>query len=148
MTTDTELRERREAIVLEHMASEDKQDYEATLATFSHPRYEIVATGEIFDGEEQVRQYYETTYTAFPDQLNELVILYHAEDAVIVELNVKGTHKGELRGIKPSGKTFTCRTAAFFIFEDDKLLCERVYFDLLTMLVQLGLITAAPQGGG
>jgi hypothetical protein len=26
---------------------------------------------------------------------------------------------------------------AFFIFEDDRLVCERVYFDTLTMLRQL-----------
>ena len=41
------LRQRREAIVLEHMDSENRQDFDATIGTFSHPRYELVATGDV-----------------------------------------------------------------------------------------------------
>ncbi|HYN52790.1 MAG TPA: hypothetical protein VES62_17865, partial [Thermoleophilaceae bacterium] len=45
-----ELRERREALVREHMESENQHDFETTLGTFGHPRYEIVPTGDVFDG--------------------------------------------------------------------------------------------------
>jgi steroid delta-isomerase-like uncharacterized protein len=141
--TITDLRERREALVVEHMESENVHEFDVTMATFSHPRYEIVPTGEVYDGEAEVRRYFAETRAAFPDQRNELVRLHHADDAVIVEFDLKGTHLGELRGIPPTGKEFTCRTIALFIFDGDRLVCERVYFDTLTIISQLG-IAASP----
>ena len=146
---DLDLSERREAVVREHMESENQHDFETTLGTFEHPRYEIVPTGDVFDGEEAVRGYFEDTRTAFPDQRNELIALHHADDGVIVEFDLKGTHRGPLRGIPPTGKEFTCRCAAFFMFDGDRLVCERAYFDAATIMAQLGLIQPAPslQGG-
>ena len=138
------LRERRETLVREHMESENHHDFETTLGTFEHPRYEIVPTGDVFDGAEAVQQYFDDTRTAFPDQRNELIALHHADDGVIVEFELKGTHEGPLRGIPATGKEFTCRTAAFFLFEEEKLVCERVYFDAATIMAQLGLIQPAP----
>ena len=138
------LRERREALVREHMESENRHDYEATLDTFGHPRYEIVPTGEVFDGEEAVRRYFEDSRTAFPDQRNELIALHHTAAGVVVEFDLKGTHQGPLRGIPATGKEFTCRSVAFFLFEEDRLVCERVYFDAATILGQLGLIQPGP----
>jgi steroid delta-isomerase-like uncharacterized protein len=135
-----ELREQRERIVREHMDSENTHDFDITLATFAdHPRYEIVPTGEVYDGAEEVDRYYQETRAAFPDQRNELISLHHADDAVIVEFWLRGTHRGEFRGIPPTGKSFEARMAAFFVFEGERLVNERVYFDALTLLSQLGL---------
>ena len=139
-----DLSERREALVREHMESENQHDFETTLGTFEHPRYEIVPTGDVFDGVQQVGDYYRESRTAFPDQRNEIIALHHADDGVIVEFELRGTHRGPLRGIPPTGKEFTCRSAAFFLFEGDQLVCERVYFDAATIMAQLGLIQPAP----
>ena len=146
MTADNEVRARREALVIEHMESENTHDFDVTMGTFHHPRYEIIPTGEVFDGAEQVNGYFEASREAFPDQRNELIALHHADDAVIVEFDLKGTHEGALRGIPPTGRDFTCRTTAFFIFEagTDQLVCERVYFDALTIMSQLGLLEPGP----
>src|SRR5438309_133531 len=51
-------RERREAIVREHMESENRHDFDTTIATFAHPRYEIIPTGDVYDGEDAVRRYF------------------------------------------------------------------------------------------
>ena len=134
-----DLRERREAIVREHMESENRFDFDTTIDTFDHPRYELVATGDVFDGEDEVRAYFAESRTAFPDQGNELVALHHADDAVIVEFDVVGTHLGRLRALPPTGRTWRCRMTAFFLFEGDRLVCERVYFDQLSIMRQLGL---------
>lgn len=147
MTVSDAVRERREQIVREHMESENIHDFDTTLATFDHPRYEIIPTGDVFDGPEAVSRYFEDSRTAFPDQRNELIALHHTDAGVIVEFDLKGTHEGPLRGIPPTGKQFTCRTAAFFLFEEDRLVCERVYFDAATILSQLGLIEPAPSLG-
>ena len=115
----SDLRERREAIVREHMESENRHEFDVTLDTFEHPRYEIIPTGAVHDGPEEVMAYFTATRTAFPDQRNELIALHHADDAVIGEFDLMGTHEGELRGIPPTGKAFTCRTLAIFEFEPD-----------------------------
>jgi steroid delta-isomerase-like uncharacterized protein len=137
MTESADLRARREAVVREHMEAENVHEFDRVIDTFSHPRYELIATDRIHDGEDAVREYFRETRTAFPDQRNELISLRHAEDAVIVEFWLLGTHLGPLLGIEPTGRTFRCRMAAFFLFEDDRIVCERVYFDSATILRQL-----------
>lgn len=132
-----ELRRQREAIVRRHMESENVHDFDTTLATFTHPRYEIIATDQIHDGPEEVQRYFRDSRTAFPDQRNELIALHHADDAVISEFWLLGTHRGPLMGIPPTGKAFRCRMTAFFVFEGANLVCERVYFDSATILRQL-----------
>ncbi|MEA2426660.1 MAG: hypothetical protein QOF37_288 [Thermoleophilaceae bacterium] len=136
---DAELRSKREATVREHMESENHYDFDTTIGTFSHPRYEIIATGDVYDGEEEVRAYFAETRRAFPDQRNELIALHHGDDAVVAEVWVRGTHSGPLRGLPATGREFECRGAAIFVFDGDKLVCERAYFDSATILRQLGV---------
>ena len=133
------LRERRIALVREHMQSENDHEFEVTLGTFDHPRYELVATGEVYDGPEQVAEYYRASRAAFPDQRNENVLLHYAGDAVIAEFDLLGTHEGELRGMPPTGRTFRCRMCALFLFEPggERIVGERVYFDQATIAQQL-----------
>lgn len=134
---DAALRARREEIVRRHMESENTHELEVTLGTFSHPRYELVPTGQVYDGEAQVREYFRETRTAFPDQRNELIGLRHADDAVIAEFWLLGTHLGPLQGVPPTGRAFRVRMTAFFIFDGEGIVCERVYFDSRTLLRQL-----------
>ena len=136
---DAQLRERRLELVREHMQSENELRFDDTLQTFEHPRYELVATGEVYDGPQEVARYYESARAAFPDQRNENVILHYAQDAVIAEFDLLGTHLGELRGIAPTGRSFRARMCAFFLFEPggERIVCERVYFDQATIARQL-----------
>ena len=142
-TAPSDLRARRDAVVREHMASENRQEFEVTLATFAHPRYELIATGQVYDGEEAVRAYYGTSRAAFPDQRNEVHAIRHADDAVVVEFDLLGTHRGPFLGVPPTGRSFTCRMVAIFLFEGDRIVCERVYFDAATILRQLGIAPLA-----
>lgn len=135
-----DMRAARDAVIREHMESENRLDFDTTIATFDHPRYELVGTGQVFDGEEQVRQYYAASRSAFPDQRNEIHSLRHADDAVVVEFDLLGTHLGNFAGFDPTGRTFRCRMAAIFEFDDDRIVCERIYFDSGTILRQLGLV--------
>jgi steroid delta-isomerase-like uncharacterized protein len=137
--TDPQLQARREAVVREHMESENVHDFDTTIGTFSHPRYEIIPTGDVYDGETAVRAYFTETRRAFPDQRNELISLRHADDAVIVEFDLLGTHLGPLRSLPPTGRSFRARMTAFFIFGGERIVCERVYFDQLGLMRQLGV---------
>jgi len=146
--TGSGLRARREAVVREHMESENRHDFDATIGTFAHPRYEIVATGEVFDGEQEVRRYFAETRAAFPDQRNELIALHPHRRRRGRRVHLLGTHLGSLRGLAPTGRSFRCRMSAFFIFEGERLACERVYFDQSTILRQLGLAHAPASMAG
>lgn len=133
------MRDKREKLVIEHMASENRHEFDVTMDTFDHPRYELIATGDVFDGEIEVDRYFEETRTAFPDQRNELIALHHSDDAVIVEAMLYGTHRGSFRGLPATGRKFEMQFCAMFLFEEDRLMCERVYFDAGTILRQLGI---------
>src|SRR5919108_6090923 len=139
MPMSEEMRRTREELIREHMESENRHEFETTMKTFDHPRYELIGTGDTYDGPEEVARYFEETRTAFPDQRNELIALHHADDAVIVEANLYGTHEGPFRGLPPTGRRFEMRFCAVFVFDEDRLLCERVYFDSGTVLRQLGI---------
>jgi steroid delta-isomerase-like uncharacterized protein len=140
VTSADDLRSRREAVVRRHMEAENEHDFDAVIATFAHPRYELIATGQVFDGEAEVREYFRVSRTSFPDQRNELVSLRSTDDAVVVELDLLGTHLGSLAGIEPTGREFRSRMCALFIFEEggDGIICERVYFNPGDILQQLG----------
>jgi steroid delta-isomerase-like uncharacterized protein len=137
----TDLGERRLEVVRHHMESENRLAFDETLATFTHPRYELVATGTVYDGPDEVMGYYKASRTAFPDQRNEIHSLRHAGDAVITEFDLLGTHEGEFLGFPGTGREFRCRMAAFFVFEpgSDRIAIERIYFDATTILGQLGI---------
>jgi steroid delta-isomerase-like uncharacterized protein len=138
-TTDVQaLRERREAIVREHVDAENRHDVEATIATFDRPRYEV--NGELSDGETAVRELLQGLMDGFPDFQVETRKIHHADDAVIGEARITGTHSGSFAGIPPTEKPIDVRMAAIFEFEDDRLLCEKVYYDIATILRQIGIL--------
>ncbi|MGD0881048.1 MAG: ester cyclase [Acidimicrobiales bacterium] len=138
-TTDDALRERRLELVRQHMQSENDLDFDTTMSTFDHPRYELVATDQIYDGPDEVAGYYRSSRATFPDQRNENVVLTYAEDAVIAEFDLLGTQRGELNGVPPTGNSFRCRMCAIFLFEPggERIVGERVYFDQGTIARQL-----------
>lgn len=128
----------REALVLAHFRDEVRQDWDQVLSTFPHPYYEMIATLTVHDGDRAVRDYYRDTRVAFPDQHHEIIALRHSADAVIVEFWLMGTHKGPLGAIPATGGRHRTRMTAYFIFDEhERLVCERIYFDALTMLKQL-----------
>jgi steroid delta-isomerase-like uncharacterized protein len=138
VTSEQNLRERREAIVNEHIAAENRHDIEATVATFHHPRYEV--NGEESDGEAAVRDLLQELMAGFPDFQVEVGKTYHADDAVIGEGRITGTHGGEFAGVPATGRRVDYPAVAIFEFDEDRLLCEKVYFDGATILTQIGVL--------
>ena len=134
---DEGVRLKREALVREHMEAENRHDFEAVMATFARPRYELVGTHRVYDGDAEVRQYFKESRAIFPDQRNELIAMHHADGAVVVEFWLMGTHLGPIGGFEPTGKAFRCRMCALFLFDADKLVGERIYFDAGTIARQL-----------
>ncbi|WP_433269338.1 nuclear transport factor 2 family protein [Actinosynnema sp. CS-041913] len=120
MTASKSLRALREAIVLEHLESENEHEFAAAVGAFDHPRCEVVATGEVFDGPAEFAGYYARSHAACPDQRSHLIELHHADDAVIVELTLDGTR---------AGRRFQVGMTAFFLFDGARLVGKRLYGD-------------------
>jgi steroid delta-isomerase-like uncharacterized protein len=133
------LRRAREGILAAHAAAETAHDLDAVIATFHHPRYEIVPTGEVFDGEEAVRRYHGANFSGIPDLTVEPIAQHHGDEAVAEEAWVSGTHLGTYHGLPPTGRFVRLRVCGIYVFEEDRLVCERVYYDLLTVLRGLGI---------
>jgi hypothetical protein len=114
-------RARREALVIEHMQSENVQEWERTMATFSHARYEL-PDGRVIDGHDEVMRYWIEGRTLVPDQRNELIRLEHIDDAhVLIEFWLRGTPT-------TTGEPFEVRLWALYDFDDNDLMTnERVY---------------------
>ncbi|OBI72319.1 hypothetical protein A9X01_08470 [Mycobacterium asiaticum] len=108
-------------MVIEHMQSENVQQWDRTMATFSHPRYEL-PDGTVFDGPDEVMQFWLDGRTTVPDQTNELIELTHLDDGdVLIEFWLRGTPVA-------TSESFEVRLWAIFGFDDEDLITgERVY---------------------
>jgi len=135
----TKIREQREATVREHMEAENAHDFDRCIAAFAHPRYEIIATGEVWDGHSGVNALLQENKKGFPDFQFHPESFHHAPDAVIVEGRFTGTHRGNWRGLPPTGRKVDFRLIIVFAFDGDRMICERTYFDIGTPLTQLGV---------
>jgi endoglycosylceramidase len=145
VSTD-DLRERRLAVVREPHGDENRHDFDATMADLRpsalRDRADRVTSST---GRRRSPSTTGLSREAFPDQRNENTTLHAADDAVIAEFDLLGTHQGELRGIRTDrGAASRCRMCAIFEFPpgSDRIVCERVYFDQAT------LARPAPRGGG
>jgi steroid delta-isomerase-like uncharacterized protein len=130
------LRQSRAAIVRAHIEAENRHDIEAAIATFHTPRYEVIPFGGATDGAEAVQGLLHGLLTGYPDLHIVISTIHHAERAVIVEGSLTGTQLGAWLGRPPTGHKMETPFAAFFEFDEDRLLCERIYFDTATMMRQ------------
>lgn len=132
-----DLRKAREEVVLRHIRVENAGDADALVATFHRPRYDLVSSGAVREGADQVRQHVYDLKAALPGCFVEGVTFHYADDAVIVETRTHGPHTGNWGGVSPNGKAIDIRGIAVFVFEGKKLVEERVYYDRQTIRDQI-----------
>ncbi len=130
------------------MEAENAHDFDRCIAAFAHPRYEIIATGEVWDGHSGVNTLLQENKKGFPDFGFHPESFHHSAEAVIVEGRFTGTHKGNWRGLPPTGRKVDFRLIIVFQFEGERMVCERTYFDIGTPLRQLGVARDPNSKGG
>ena len=146
--SDHDRDQRRLAVLDEHFQSEVDHDWDTCLATFAgNPHYEIMATGQVHDGDDEVLAYHRNQRIAFPDQHHENVCHHVADDVVISEFDLVGTNLGPFLGGEPTGRSFRVPVVALFFFADDRIVNERVYLDTATLLRQIGRADVLVPGG-
>lgn len=106
--------------------------------------YDEVATGRRIEGAEPTIEAWKGWATAFPDSQGSLDRIHVAgNDTVVLELTWRGTHQGVLQtpagGIPATGKRIEIRAVAVVEVAGDKARTQRHFFDMATLLQQLGI---------
>jgi len=91
-------------------------------------------------GPEEFKQYVAMFRTAFPDTRMTIEEEIAEGNTVVIRYTSRGTHKGDLMGIPPTGKRTTVTGMSMMRFSNGK--SEEAWFsyDALGMMQQLGLI--------
>jgi len=131
----------RMAMVEQHVCLENAHDLEGVLGTFGDTaRYDDEAWGEHYDGRSGVRTFYEQIMRALPDLEIEIVRRHVTDDAILLEVMIRGTHLGAWRGLLPTGRRVEFPLCGVYTFDaNDRLAGERIYYDRGTVLRQLGV---------
>jgi steroid delta-isomerase-like uncharacterized protein len=91
-------------------------------------------------GRDAIRGFYGDLFTGFPDFWLDIRGRRTADDAIIVDGLLGGTHQATWLGIPPTGKKVSVPFCALFTFtEDGRIQSETAYYDRLTILEQLGV---------
>jgi len=80
--------------------------------------------------------------TAFPDLHLTVEDMIAEGDMVVSRVKVRGTHKGDLMGIAPTGKQVTLEAIDITRIAGDKFVERWGIIDMLGMMQQLGVIPA------
>jgi steroid delta-isomerase-like uncharacterized protein len=94
--------------------------------------------GNELQGRDAFRGYMRKVQAAFPDFHNAIEEISAEDDRVVARTRYRGTHRGEIFGVGPTGKTIQYAGAAFFRIEDGKIAHGWVLGDIVSLLRQLG----------
>ena len=86
--------------------------------------------------------FYSGLWAGFPDLQISVDDLVGEDEKVAWRLTVRGTHRGEFRGIPPTGTEVRFGAQYIFGFRDGKVVERWTNFDRLGVLVQLGAVPA------
>ena len=109
--------------------------------------YDEVGTNRKLTGSGQVIDAWKGWATALPDSKATFEAAHIAGNTVVLELTWRGTHRGPLQTptgqIPATGKPIEIRACQIVDVKDGKVQAVRHYFDMATMLAQLGVSSVA-----
>ncbi len=115
-----------------HSIAEDARDIDGLVATLSPDCvYEIVPTGQRWEGHEGARAFYTELFAAFPDNafaLSEIVI---GPQGAFEVATLTGTNQGPWAGVAPSGLAVSLEVLILFPWDPgtQRFTGERIWFD-------------------
>jgi steroid delta-isomerase-like uncharacterized protein len=131
----------RSALVDEHVRCENAHDLDGILRTFgSRAAYDDGPWSERCSGADEVRGYYARLLESVPDLHIDVVKKHVAQDEIILEVVIRGTHQATWRGLPATWRRVEVPLCAIYTFDErDRLVGERIYYDRATVLKQLGV---------
>ena len=134
-------RSTRVALVEQHVRFENAHDLNGVLSTFGDvAHYDDEAWGEHYEGASGVREFYSQLMQALPDLQIEIVRKHVTEEAIVLEVMIRGTQLGPWRGLPATGRRVEIPLCGVYTFDGhDRLAGERIYYDRASVLRQLGV---------
>lgn len=126
---------------LNDFAAGNWNEYRAALA--NNVVYEEIATRQRVQGPDEYLNLVKRWKTAFPDLRANVIEVNVVGDRVIAEVEWVGTHRGQLEApfgtIPATNKSGSIRAALVYKIENGKIREGHHYFDLFSLMMQLGL---------
>ena len=119
-----------------HSIAEDARDIDGLIATLAEDCvYEIVPTGQRWEGHGGARAFYAELFAAFPDNafaLSEIVI---GPQGAFEVATLTGTNTGPWAGVAPSGLAVALEVLILFPWDPatERFTGERIWFDRGTL---------------
>jgi len=128
-------------IVDEHVSLENEHNLDGIMATFGETaRYDDEPWDAHYMGREEVRAFYAELLQAMPSLHIDVERRHAGDDAVILEVVIRGQHLGTWRGLPATGRLIEFPLCGIFTFDDaNQLAGEKIYYDRATVLRQLGV---------
>jgi steroid delta-isomerase-like uncharacterized protein len=106
--------------------------------------YEELATQRKVQGPDEIVEASKGWKEAFPDAKGTITKVTEGSDTVVLEITWEGTHTGDLissmGAIPPSQKRVKIPAVQVVRFKGDKVVETRHFFDLMTLLAQIGAL--------
>jgi steroid delta-isomerase-like uncharacterized protein len=127
---------------IEAFSAGDWERFKAPLS--SDAVYEELATQRKVQGPDQIVEASKGWKEAFPDAKGTISKVTEGADTVVLEITWQGTHTGDLvssmGAIPPSQKRVKLDAIQVVRFKGDKVVETRHFFDLMTLLAQIGAL--------
>lgn len=127
-----------------HMRSYIENDWDAYKKDYD-PKAEYVemATRQAARGPDEIMKLVQRWKVGFPDLRGEIKNSALTGDKAFVEIEWAGTHTGTFEGpfgpVAATGKYGTVSAVLIFTFKGDKIMSAHHYFDVLTVMMQVGI---------
>ena len=123
------------------MSLENEHNLNGIMGTFGEEaRYDDEPWGAHYIGRQEVRAFYTQLLRAMPDLHIDIRRRHSSEDAVVLEVIIRGRHLGAWRGLPATGRQIEFPLCGVYTFDQgNRLAGEKIYYDRATVLRQLGV---------
>ncbi len=142
LSVTPELYKQIRSLWIAHSKAEEARDLDGLIATLAEDCvYEILPTGQRWEGHEGARNFYLTFLGAFPDVTFDLTDIVIGPQGVFEVATLTGTHQGEWAGIAPTHQQVQFTVLIHFPWNAaaEKFAGEKVYFDRAALQAQMGV---------
>jgi predicted ester cyclase len=115
-----------------HSVAEERRDIDGLIATLSTECvYEIVPTGQRWEGHTGARDFYGELFAAFPDNAFALSDIVIGPQGVFEVATLRGTNLGPWAGTEPTGLPMALQVLILFPWDPatERFNGERIWFD-------------------
>ena len=136
-----------EKMMMDYLAATNAHDLEKILTFFTDDCvYDCMPMGKVSHGKKELKDFFSSTFANMPDFKIEAKSGFNTGDWGAVEWVMSGTFAhSNIPGVPATGKSFSVRGASITEFRGGKISRNTNYWNLASMLQQVGTMSALPQ---